>query len=150
MRGIHFPILAVLLITAVFPLPARSFEYRAVESATVLYDTPSLKGAKLFVIRRDTPVEVIDDNLNAWAKVRDADGFMAWIEKKYLSSRRTVIVKAAQAVILQKPEAAAPAAFWAERDVSLDYRETLPGGWIRVRHRDGQEGYARASEVWGF
>jgi SH3-like domain-containing protein len=83
-------------------------------------------------------------------KVRDADGALAWIEKKNLSSRRTVIVKAEQAAILQKPEEGAPASFRAERDVSLDYLETLPGGWIKVRHADGETGYARASEVWGF
>jgi SH3-like domain-containing protein len=138
------PALAVCL-----SLPVRGEEYQTVNAATVLYDTPSLQGAKSFILLRDTPVEVVV-NRESLAKVRDADGFMAWIEKKYLSPRRTVIVKAAQAVILQKPEETAPAAFWAERDVSLDYRETLPGGWIRVRHRDGQEGYARASEVWGF
>jgi SH3-like domain-containing protein len=150
MRGIPFPILAALLITAVFPLPVRSLEYRTVESATVLYDTPSLKGAKLFVIRRDTPVEVIDDNLEAWAKVRDSAGTLAWIEKRSLGKRRTLIVKAERAVILKSPANTAPLSFEAERNVSLDYLETVPGGWIKVRHRDGQEGYVRMAEVWGF
>ena len=115
----------------------------------MLYDTPSLKGARLFVIRRDTPVEVVV-SLEGWMKVRDADGALAWIEKKSLSSRRTVIVKAEQAAVLQKPEEGAPTSFRAEQNVSLDYLETLPGGWIRVRHADGETGYTRASEVWGF
>jgi SH3-like domain-containing protein len=150
MRAQPFPILIALSILAGLSLPARALEYRTVESATVLYDTPSLKGARLFVIHRDTPVEVIDDNLEGWTKVRDAAGTLAWIEKRNLGERRTLIVKVERAVVLKNPANTAPLSFEAERNVSLDYLETVPGGWIKVRHRDGQEGYARASEVWGF
>ena len=150
MRGSSFPILLASLILASLPPPARSIEYRTVESATVLYDTPSLKGAKLFVIRRDTPVELIHDTLEGWAKVRDSAGTLAWIEKKDLGTRRTLIVKAERAAVLKSPADTASLAFEAERNVSLNYLETVPGGWIKVRHRDGQEGYVRTAEVWGF
>jgi SH3-like domain-containing protein len=142
-------ILALPVLLACLSLPARGIEYQTVNAAAALYDTPNSTGTKLCIIRSDTPVEVVQIRENL-AKVRDADGFMAWIEKRYLSPRRTVIVKAGQAAILQRPEESAPKVFLAERDVSLDYLETLPGGWIKVRHRDGEEGYARASEVWGF
>ena len=37
-----------------------------------------------------------------------------------------------------------------EKNVSLDYLEAAPGGWIKVRHRDGQSGYVRANQVWGI
>ncbi|MDR2112231.1 MAG: hypothetical protein LBQ62_03880 [Candidatus Accumulibacter sp.] len=141
--------IALLALLAVLSLPARSIDYRTVEAATVLYDTPNLKGAKLFVIRRDTPVEVVVPQ-GSWVKVRDAEGSLAWIEKKALADRRTIIVKAELAAILQKPEEGAPLSFEAERNVSLNYLETSPGGWIKVRHRDGQEGFVRASQVWGF
>ncbi|MDR2452348.1 MAG: hypothetical protein LBE85_11415 [Candidatus Accumulibacter sp.] len=144
----RLPILALPVLAVCFSLPARS-EYQTVNEAAVLYDTPSLQGTKSSIIRRDTPVEVVY-SLENLVKVRVADGTMAWIEKKYLSPHRTVIVKAEQADILQRPEEGAPTSFRAERDVLLRYLETLPGGWIRVRHDDGEEGYARASEVWGF
>ena len=143
------PIFALLALLAGLSLPAQAIEYRTVESATVLYDAPSVKGAKLFVVRRGTPVEVVV-SLDAWVKVRDAEGSLAWIEKKYLAARRTVIVKAERAAVQQKPEEAAPLVFEAERNVSLDYVEALPGGWIKVRHADGQEGFVRAGQVWGF
>ncbi|MDR2614484.1 MAG: hypothetical protein LBC91_04070 [Candidatus Accumulibacter sp.] len=131
-------------------LPAPAIEYLTVESATILYDTPNAKtGTKLFVIRRDTPVEVVV-NQGGWAKVRDAEGSLAWIERKELGTRRTLIVKADRATVLQNPEESAPVSFEAERNVSLDYLETLPGGWIKVRHRDGQEGFVRAGQIWGF
>jgi SH3-like domain-containing protein len=142
-------LLASLALLAGASLPARAIEYLTVEAPAVLYDAPSVKGVKLFVIKRDTPVEVTIV-LDGLVKVRDAEGSMAWIEAQYLAPRRTVIVKVDLATIRQRPEGIAPMSFEAERDVSLEYLETLPGGWARVRHPDGQEGFAHASEVWGF
>ena len=130
-------------------LPAMAVDYRTVESATVLYDAPSQRGTKLFVIKRATPVELVV-NLEGWSKVRDAEGGLAWIEKKYLSEKRTVLVVAARAEVRQKPDETAPLVFEAEKKVSLDYLETDPGGWIKVRHRDGQSGFVRANQVWGI
>ena len=130
-------------------MPAGAIEYRTVDAPTVLYDAPSLHGVKLFVIHRDTPVEIVV-SLEGWTKVRDAEGGLAWIEKKYLADRRSVIVKTERADILKNSSEGAPLAFEAEKNVSLEYLGTLPGGWIKVRHRDGQEGFVRAAQVWGF
>ena len=140
---------ALFLLALICALPAAAADYRTVETATVLYDAPSQRGKKLFVIKRNTPVEQVV-NLEGWAKVRDADGGMAWIEKKYLSNQRTVIVTASRAEIRQKPEESAPLAFSAEQKVSLGYLETVSGGWVKVRHNDGQSGYVRATQVWGI
>ena len=146
----RLPMLASLVaLLAGLSLPARAIEYLTVEAQAVLYDAPSVKGVKLFVVKRDTPVEVIIV-LDGFVKVRDAEGSMAWIEANYLAPRRMVIVRADLASIRQKPEEGAPLSFEAERDVVLEYLETLPGGWARVRHSDGQEGFAHVSEVWGF
>ena len=139
----------VFCVAAALALPAAAIEYRTVDTATVLYDAPSQRGVKLFVIRRGTPVEVVV-NIEGWSKVRDAEGGLAWIEKKYLSERRTVIVRADRAEIRQKAEEGAPLVFEADRNVALDYLETVPGGWIKVRHADGASGFVRASQVWGF
>ena len=130
-------------------MPALAIDYRTVEAAAVLYDAPSQRGAKLFVIKRDTPVELVV-SLEGWSKVRDADGGLAWIEKKFLAERRTVIVTASRAEIRQKADEASPLVFEADKKVSLDYLETAAGGWIKVRHADGQEGFVRAGQVWGF
>ena len=140
-------LLTSLLIGATFP--AWAIEYRTVNAAAILYDAPSLQGAKLFVIRRETPVEVVV-NLEGWVKVRDAEGGLAWIEKKYLADRRTIIVKAERADILAKAEEGAPLVFAAGKDVSLGYLETVPGGWVKVRHKDGQVGFVRAGQIWGL
>ena len=141
------PLLSCLLLG--LALPAWAVEYRTVNAATILYDAPSQQGVKLFVIRRDTPVEIVV-TLKDWVKVRDAEGGLAWIETKYLGNRRTVIVKAERADILRQAVDGAPLVFAAEKNVSLSYLATAPGGWARVRHRDGQEGFVRVGQIWGL
>ena len=138
-----------LLLVAGFALPVNAIEYRTVDAAAVLYDAPSQRGSKLFVIRRDTPVELVV-SLEGWSKVRDAEGGLAWIEKKYLSDKRSVIVTADRAEVRQKAEESSPLVFEAEKNVALDYVETMPGGWVKVRHRDGPTGFVRANQIWGL
>ncbi len=137
---------AALAIACAWPVIAS--EFRTVEAAAILYDAPSLKGSKLFVIRRGTPVELVV-NLEGWSKVRDVDGSLAWIEARHLGSRRTVIVAAARGQVRQTAAESAPLVFEAEKGVSLDFLEAAPGGWIKVRHRDGQTGFVRINQVWG-
>jgi SH3-like domain-containing protein len=142
-------LLPLFLVAAGYSLSVSAIEYRTVETATVLYDSPSQRGIKLFVIKRDTPVEVVV-GLDGWSKVRDAEGGLSWIEKKYLSEKRSVIVTAERAEVRQKTEDGAPLVFEAEKNVSLEYLETASGGWIKVRHRDGLSGFVRANQIWGL
>ncbi len=137
------------LLACTLTLSAQAIEYRTVETTTVLYDAPSQRGIKQFVIRRDTPVEIVV-SLDGWAKIRDSEGTLAWIERKFLAERRSLIVTASRAEIRQANNESSPLVFEAEKNVSLDYLEASPGGWIKVRHRDGQSGYVRANQVWGI
>jgi SH3-like domain-containing protein len=141
--------LLTLVLCTALSLPAWAIEYRTVGAATVLYDAPSQRGSKLFVIKRDTPVELVV-SLEGWAKVRDAEGGLAWIEKKFLVEKRMVIVNASRAEIRQKADESAPLAFEAEKNVALDYLETAAGGWVKVHHRDGATGFVRANQIWGL
>lgn len=137
------------LFAAGLAVPAVAIEFRTVDTATVLYDAPSRKGSKLFVIKRGTPVELVV-NLEGWAKVRDSEGGLAWIESEYLGKRHSLVVIAERAQIRQSADQAAPLVFTAVKDVTLDYLETVPGGWVKVRHRDGQSGYVRVDQIWGL
>ena len=137
------------VLAAGLSLPAMAIEYRTVDTATVLYDAPSQRGSKLFVIKRGTPVEVVV-SLEGWSKVRDADGGLAWVEKKHLTEKRSVIVTSAQAEVRKKAEEGSPLVFEAEKNVTLEYLEAVPGGWVKVHHRDGQTGFVRANQIWGF
>ena len=47
------------------------------------------------------------------------------------------------------PNAQSPLAFEAYKQVLLEVMEAPAEGWVRVRHRDGQQGYIRVAHVWG-
>jgi len=128
---------------------ASSAEFRSVQdSAAVLYDAPSRAATALYVVSRHYPLEVIV-NLEAWVKVRDHTGALAWIERKALGERRMVVVVAASAEARVRPEDGAPLAFVAAQNVALEFVEVAPAGWLRVRHADGANGFVRAGLVWG-
>lgn len=134
---------------AAFSTTVLAIEYRSVDSPTVLYDAPSQKGKALFVVRRFTPVELVV-NLEGWSKVRDAEGGLAWIEKKFLADRRTLQVVVDRAQIRRDADEGAPLVFEAEKGVALEFVEPAAAGWAKVRHRDGQSGFVRANQIWGL
>ena len=130
--------------------------FQTVEAATVLYDAPSARSKPLFVLGRDVPLEVIVP-VEAWIKVRDAGGTIGWVEKRALGERHTLVVRAPVAEIHANPDEAAPVVFRAEQNVLLELAEpaasaatTAMPGWVGVRHRDGQAGYVRISQVFGL
>ena len=137
------------LVVALPALPAVALDYRTVTEATAMYDAPSVKASPLFVVRPGTPVELVV-SLEGWAKVRDSKGDLVWIEKKHLAEKRNVIVRSDRAQIRAAAEDKAALVFEAERDVVLELVEAVPGGWIKVRHRDGQSGFVKAPQVWGL
>jgi SH3-like domain-containing protein len=137
------------LAAACFASPASALEYRSVAAkAAILYDAPSVKANRLFLLGKGYPVELLV-TLEGWYKVRDATGELAWIEAKDLSSARTVMIKVARADIRAAPADDAPVAFQAEQDVVLEFVE-LAGAFARVRHSDGATGYVRVNQVWGL
>lgn len=141
---------------ALAAVSAQAAEFRATADATVLYDAPSAKAKPLFVLGRDVPLEVIVP-VEAWIKVRDAGGTIGWVEKRALADRHTLVVRAPVADIRAIPDEAAPVVFRAEQNVLLELAEpaasaatTAMPGWVGVRHRDGQTGYVRISQVFGL
>lgn len=128
---------------------AQGADFRSVnENAAVLYDAPSRAAKPLAVVSRDYPLELIV-NLEAWAKVRDHTGALAWVEKKLLGDRRMVMVTAPSAEVRVRADESAAVSFAAASGVVLELLEIAPGGWLRVRHADGATGYVRAAQVWG-
>ncbi len=118
------------------------------EGPAILYDAPSTKAKKLFVVSRYLPLEQVV-SLNDWVKVRDSSGSLAWIEKRALSGKRYVAVTAAIAEVRQAPEDGAPVAFQARQQVALEWLENSGTGWLKVRHQDGATGYVGMADVWG-
>ena len=137
------------VLIAALAAPAWALEFRSVaENAAVLYDAPSVKAKKLYIVNGGYPVEVVV-MVEGWVKVRDAAGDLSWIESRYLSAKRTVMVKVPLAAVRQSADDNAPVVFQARQNVILDLLEVAGGGWLQVRHDDGQSGFIRASQVWG-
>ena len=137
------------LSMAVIAVPAAAaLEFRSVgENPAILYDGPTTRSTRLYVVSRGYPLEVVVA-VEGWVKVRDANGAFSWIEAKQLTDRRTVMVKVPVADIRSKPEDNAPVAFQAQQNVLLEL-VSVNGSWIQVRHRDGHAGYVKAQQVWG-
>jgi len=141
--------LVLILLAAGGIVPAAALEFRSVsENAAVLYDAPSAKANKLYIVNNGYPVEVVVA-VEGWVKVRDINGDLTWIESKNLTDRRTVMVKVPLAQVRQSADDNAPVVFQAQQNVVLDLVEATGGGWLRVKHRDGQTGFVKASQVWG-
>ena len=138
---------AVLMCVAASDASALEFKSVGAEPA-VLYDAPSTRGRKVFVAPRGMPVEVVL-NYGEWDKVRDASGDLAWVDSKMLTSQRNVVVRVPNARIRAAAEESAPIVFTADKGVLLEMVEAAAGDWVKVRHRDGQSGYVKSSEVWG-
>jgi SH3 domain protein len=137
--------LSLLLATA----SVSAADYVSVaDRAAILYDAPSLKAKKLFIVGRYLPLEQIV-SLDNWVKVRDNSGKLFWMEKRSLSSKHFVAVTATQAAIRLAPDAAATVVFQAQRQVALEWLERTDTGWIKVRHQDGATGYVKTADVWG-
>lgn len=124
-------------------------EFRALgDRPAILYDAPSNKADRVFVASRLYPFEVLV-KLDHWTKVRDATGEVAWVENNALGDRRTALVIVPLADVRAAANAQSPLVFEAYKQVLLEVVEAAADGWVKVRHRDGQQGYIRTAHVWG-
>jgi SH3-like domain-containing protein len=142
---------AILAGAAALALPlAGAAEYRTIgDQPAVLYDAPSAKADRLFVASRYYPLEVLV-KLDQWTKVRDVNGEVAWVENRALGDRRTALVIVPLADVRATPSLQAPIVFEAYKQVLLEVLEPPAAEWVKVRHRDGQQGYIRVAHVWGL
>ena len=141
---------AVLAAAVLVPAPASAQEFRSVgEPAAILYDAPSVKAKRLWVLSRGYPVQV-SVSIEGWTKVRDATGGLAWIENRALSSARTVLVRATMGTLRDSPSELGAVLLRVGRDVVLDMVEPPVGEWVRVRHRDGAVGFIHVNQVFGL
>jgi len=124
-------------------------EFRSIgDNVAVLYDAPSEKAKKRYILTQGYPVEIVVI-VEGWTKVRDARGELTWVESKHLAEKRFLLVNVPVAQVRESAEDGAPVAFEAEENVLLELLDIMKGGWLRVRHRDGQVGFVKVNQVWG-
>ena len=144
--------LQVLAQTAQPPAPApvaAATQFVSIgDKPAILYDALSVKANKLFILSRNYPLEVLV-KLDKWTKVRDC-GRRHRLGRKYLAGRQTICAGIGNHG--RNPcgrPAGANVVFEAQRGVLLEVTAPAADGWLAVRHRDGQSGFVRATQVWG-
>lgn len=138
---------AALLFATVGSVDA--LEYRSTNRAALLYDAPSTASLKTAIAGPGMPLEIVVDT-DAWAKVRDPSGRLAWIEKTALGNAKTVMIKADAGTARAQPRADADVVFRAARGVLLNLTGPADAyGWLPVKHPEGLAGWVPAHEVWG-
>ena len=154
-ESITISLLFSLLVLLIFSCKAIAQEstrnefLSTTKSAVVLYDAPSLSAGKLYVAGVNLPLEVVV-KVVGWVKVRDSHGYLAWLEDKNLSQKRFVIVKMPVGSVYQSPNPASSLIFQVQQDVVLELLGVVAGGWVKVKHQDGQIGYIRTDQIWGI
>ncbi len=122
--------------------------FSVADDSAILYDAPSIKAKKIYVVSRYTPLEDVV-NLSSWVKVRDSSGSLAWIEKRALSSKRFVVVTAQLADVHGAPDDKAAVIAQAKAQVALERLEDSGTGWLKINTPEGAPGYVKVSDVWG-
>lgn len=118
------------------------------DGPAILYDSPSTKGSKLFVVSRYMPLELIV-KLKDWVKVRDSSSNIAWIEERALSSKHFVVVTSDLSPVRQAPEDNAAILAQVKKQVVLEWLDNTGSGWVKIRIQNNVTGYVRAADVWG-
>ena len=149
MKSLNSPFLPVLIVLLLGTNGVHAVDYVSVsESNAILYDAPSIKAKKLFVVNRYMPLEQIV-TLDGWVKVRDRSGGLYWVEQRVLSNKRYVFALLPLVDVRAEPDIGAARIFQVRQQVALERLESTGTGWIKVRHQDGNVGYVRSTEVWG-
>ena len=146
----------LIVVAALLATPAVADYRTTLDTPTLMYDAPSAKARPQFLFGPDVPVEVIVQ-VEGWTKVRDAGGTIGWMANKSLGEKHVLLVRVPAAEIRANPDDSAPLVFRAEQNVLLDMAETATStattaapGWVKVRHRDGQVGFVRISQIFGL
>lgn len=151
MAGRLFATAVAVILLGGATMPALALDYRSVTEPAVLFAGPSDKAQRLYVIAPLTPVELVLTQPGGWSRIRDQKGDMIWIESRFLSPRRMLMVRAERAQVRSQADEKSPLVFEAEKDVVLELMtDPAPSGWARVRHRNGQSGFAKVAQVWGY
>jgi len=96
---------------------------------------------------RDLPLQVVAETED-WRRVCDPDGQIAWVHRRTVTERRTVLLEQSEDLLLRnRPDAAAAASATLVSHALADL-DVCKAGWCRLRvgHAGG---WAPASVLWG-
>ncbi len=138
----------LFILALAWAAPAGALQFRSTARPALLYDAPSQQASKVAVAGVGVPFEVFVET-DAWIKVRDVSGRLAWLEKSALGNARNVMVNVPEARVYAQASSSGEPRFRVARGVLLSARGAPNAGWLEVQHADGQSGWIRQHEVWG-
>lgn len=98
------------------------------------------------LVRRGLPLEVLR-RYGRWAQVKDPDGAIGWLDAKFLSSDRQVIVSERVRTLFAEPKATAPALYRVEPGV-IAHIVTCRDAWCQIDIA-GKTGWLPRIHAWG-
>lgn len=145
-------LLLTFLSCLVLPAPLLAATFQSIgQPKAIFYDGPSALATKRFIVRQLYPVELIVKPAGGWAKVRDAEGGLYFVEADKLSTQRTVLVVGENVQLHDGPSASAKVLARIEQQVVLLLNAPeAEDGWLSVRTVDGKTGFVPIQTVWGF
>lgn len=140
----------ILALAWALPLatPAWALQFLSTTRPAVLYDAPSQQAGKVAVAGAGVPFEVFVET-DAWIKVRDVSGRLAWLEKSALGNAPNVMVNVPETRVYAQASTSSETRFRVARGVLLSARSAPNTGWLEIQHADGMSGWIRQHEVWG-
>ena len=98
--------------------------------------------------RAGWPVEITRE-FGFWRRIRDHDGAEGWVQQKFLSGRRSLVVRGETRLLLRRPDLAAPPVARLAPGVQGRIRRCEAGSaWCEVEVR-GTRGFLMRGWFWG-
>ncbi len=139
---------ATALAGVAFASPASAAELLSVKNESANFrEGPGEKHAIVYSADRFYPVEVVEKK-DAWVKVKDFEGDVAWVAERLLTKQETIVVEGDRVNVRDKAGTTAEIVFKAERGEVFKVEERQ-GKWLRVVDANGDGGWVRDDMVWG-
>ena len=143
-------VLAVLVLSSLVIVPMAAGAERLAVSVDVanVRSGPGTENAKLWQVKRNTPLEVIDSQ-DGWYLFKDFEGTKGWIHEDLVKEYEAVAVKDGKDLVNIRNGPGT------DHDVILQAGEGVPfkvleekGDWLHVQHADGEKGWIHRALVW--
>lgn len=136
------------LLWAFFISNAFALDFQSIKENAPMYDNPNEESPKRYILKAFSPVEVIS-TWGEFAKVRDWEGFMAWVKMRHLSKTRTVVVLKDSFLYREPGGASHHLLAKVEKNVALFFVNNQNRLWIKVRDENGLSGFMHIANLWG-
>ena len=107
---------------------------------------PDTQSDTLWQVEKYYPLLILEEK-DGWDRIKDFEGDTGWVHASLLDATPTVIVKVNNANVRTDAGTQYDIAFDANKGTPFRVLEKK-GGWLKVQHADGDEGWIFGALVW--